>query len=160
VRSRDTEIRAYEGEVEQLSSAEAQGIGIRVIADQRVGFAYAGSLDDDVLAETLAEARDNAGFGTRDEFVGLAEPDGVAVADLDVYREALATFPPERKVELAIALERAAKAADPRITGVESADYVDSTAEGAVVTSTGIRTAARETAAYVTASVLAADGDE
>ena len=160
VRSRDTEIRAYEGEVEQLSSAEAQGIGIRVVKDHRVGFAYAGALDDDVLAETLAEARDNAGFGTPDEFVGLAEPDGVPLADLELYSDVLASFPPDRKVELAIALEKAAKAADPRISGVESADYVDSIAEGAVVTSTGIRAAARETAAYVMASVLAADGDE
>lgn len=160
VRSRDTEIRAYEGDVEQLSSAQTQGVGIRVVRDQRVGFAYAGSLDDDVLTETLAEARDNAGFGTPDEFVGLATPDGVDVADLDLYRESLADFPTDKKVELAIALERAARSADPRISGVESADYVDSIAEGAVVTSTGIRTAARETAAYIMASVLAADGDE
>lgn len=160
VRSRDTEIRAYEGEVEQLSSAQTQGVGIRVVRDQRVGFAYAGSLDDDVLSETLAEARDNAGFGTPDEFVGLASPDGVAVADLDLFRASLADFPTDAKVEMAIALERAAKAADRRISGVESADYVDSVAESAVVTSTGIRTAARETAAYIMASVLAADGDE
>ncbi|MEY2460940.1 MAG: PmbA protein [Acidimicrobiaceae bacterium] len=160
VRSRDTEIRAYEGEVEQLSSAQTQGIGIRVVRDQRVGFAYAGSLDDDVLGETLEEARDNAGFGTPDEFVGLATPDGVPVADLDLFCESLADFPTDSKVELAIALERAARAADPRISGVESADYVDSIAEGAVVTSTGIRTAARETAAYIMASVLAAEGDE
>jgi PmbA protein len=160
VRSTDTEIRAYEGEVEQLSSADTQGIGIRVIRDHRVGFAYAGSLDDDVLAETLAEARDNAGFGTEDEFVGLATPDGVAVADLELFRDSLAAFPTDRKVELAIALEKAARAADPRVSGVESCDYVDTASESAVVTSTGIRTSSRETAAYVMASVLATDGDE
>src|SRR5438270_8410252 len=112
VHSRDTEIRAYEGEVEQLSSAETQGVGIRVVRDRRVGFAYAGSLDDDVLTETLADARDNAGFGTPDEFVGLAVPDGVPVADLDLFRASLADFPTDSKVEMAIALERAAKAAD------------------------------------------------
>ena len=39
VHSRDTEIRAYEGDIEQLASAESQGVGIRVIRDQRVGFA-------------------------------------------------------------------------------------------------------------------------
>lgn len=160
VHSRDTEIRAYEGEVEQLSSAEAQGVGIRVVRNQRLGFAYAGSLDDDVLAETLADARDNASFSTPDEFVGLAEPDGVDVPALDLFRDGLASFPTDRKVELALALEKAAKSADPRISSVQSADYVDSTAEGAVVTSTGIRAAARETAAYIMASVLAADGDE
>ena len=38
------------------------------------------------------------------------------------------------------------RAADPRISGIESAEYVDVMAEGAVVTTTGIRTAGRETA--------------
>jgi PmbA protein len=160
VRSRDTEIRVYEGEIEQLSSAEALGVGVRVIRDHRQGFAYAGTLDADVLAETLAEARDNAGFGTVDEALGLAEPDGVPVADLDLFSEALADYPTDRKVELAIALEKAAKAADPRVSGIESADYADSVAEAAVVTSTGIRTAAAETGCYVTASVLATQDDE
>ncbi len=77
VRGLDTEIKVYEGDIESLSSAQSQGVGIRVIADDRQGFAYAGTFDDEVLAETLAEARDNAAFGTPDEFLGLAEPDGV-----------------------------------------------------------------------------------
>ena len=47
-RSRDTEVRVYEGEVESLSSAESQGVGVRVVVDGRQGFAYAGTLDDDV----------------------------------------------------------------------------------------------------------------
>jgi PmbA protein len=160
VHSRDTEIRAYDGDVEQLASAEMQGVGIRVVRDNRVGFAYAGSLDDDVLAETLIDARDNSGFGTADEFVGLAEPDGVALADLDLYRQSLSDVPTDRKVELALALERAARGADSRISVVESADYADSVSASAVVTTTGIRAASRETAAYVSASVLASQGDE
>ena len=86
----DTEVRVYEGEVESLSSASPRASACGSIVDGRQGFAYAGSLDADVLAETLAEARDNARFATVDEFVGLAEPDGVAVADLDLYRAALA----------------------------------------------------------------------
>jgi PmbA protein len=160
VHSRDTEIRAYEGDVEQLSSAETQGVGIRIISDSRVGFAYAGSLDDDVLGDTMAEARDNAGFGTPDEFVGLAEPDGIPLADLDLYRASMADVPTDRKVELAIELERISRGADPRISVVESADYADSISAAAVVTTTGIRAAARETGAYVSASVLASEGDE
>ena len=139
VHSRDTEIRVYEGEVEPLSSAESQGVGIRVVRDQRVGFAYAGTLDDDVLAETLAEARDNAGFGTPDEFVGLAEPDGVPVADLDLYRESLADRAHRRKVELAssssewlAAPTRASPASSRPTTPTRSS-------AAAVVTTTGIR---------------------
>ncbi len=159
-RSRHTEVRAYDGGVESLSSAESQGVGVRVVLGDRQGFAYAGSLDDDVLAETIGEARDNAGFATPDEFVGLAEPDGVAVAPLDLFRPALADFPAERKVALALELERAVRAADPRITGVESADFVDAMAEGCVATTTGIRTSSRSTACYVTTYCLASEGDE
>jgi PmbA protein len=158
--SRDTEVRVYEGEIESLSSAEAQGVGVRVVVDGRQGFAYAGTLDDEVLAETLEEARDNAGFGEPDEFNGLAEPDGVPVPELDLFRAGLTSVPTDDKVSMAIALEAAVKAADRRITGVESAEYVDSLGDMAVVTSTGIRTSGRETACYVAAYVLAEeDGD-
>jgi PmbA protein len=160
LRSSDTEVRVYEGEIESFSSAQSQGVGVRVIVDGRQGFAYAGTLDDDVLAETVAEARDNAAFGEPDEFNGLAEPDGVSVAELDLYREGLLSVPTDDKISLAQQLEAAVKAADARITGVESAEYVDSVGDMAVVTSTGIRTSGRETACYVAAYVLAEeDGD-
>ncbi len=159
-RSTSTEVRVYRGEVEQLASATSAGIGVRVVADNRQGFAYAGSLDPEVMAETLAEARDNATFATDDEWLGLAEPDGVAVPDLDLYRESLTTVPTDAKIDLAAALERAVRASDRRITGVESADYADSVSEGAVVSSTGIRTVGRETSCYVATSCVATDGDD
>lgn len=159
-RSTSTEVRVYEGEVEQLATATTAGIGVRVIAGNRQGFAYAGSLDDDVLAETLADARDNATFATPDEFLGLAEPDGVAVPELDLYREELAKVSTEAKIDLAVELERAVRAADGRITGVESCDYADDVSEGAVVSTTGIRAAGRETSCYVaTYCVAEADDD-
>jgi len=159
-RGRETEIKAYDGEIESLSSAQSQGVGIRVISDNRQGFAYAATFDPDVLAETLAEARDNATFATPDEFLGLAEPDGVAIADLDLFSEALEVFPTQRKVDLAIELERAVRSADPRISGIESAEYVDVIDENAIVSTTGIRTVGRETACYVMTYAMAAEGDE
>ena len=160
VRGTDTEIKVYEGEVESLSSAQSQGIGIRVVRDGRQGFAYAGTLDESVIDETLAEARDNAGFGEVDEWFGLAEPDGVAVADLDLYRDELVSFATDRKVELAMELERAVRAADARIVGIESAEYVDSVGEAAIVTTTGIRSLSRDTSCYVATYALAEQDGE
>lgn len=160
VHGRDTEIRAYEGEIESLSSAESQGVGIRVIIDGKQGFAYAGTFDDDVLAETLDEARDNAAFGTFDEYQGLAEPDGVPIPDLDLYRDELTTFPTDRKIDLAMELERAVKASDPRISGIEQAEYFDSLFSGAIVTTTGIRNAGRETACYLSTYAMAEQDGE
>lgn len=165
VHSEDTEVRVYEGEVESLSSAASQGAGIRVITgvggdERRQGFAYAGTLDPDVLHETLADARDNAGFGTVDPLLGLAEPDGVEVPELGLWNDELGAVPAAEKVALAARLEAAVRGADPRISGVESAELVDSTAEAAVVTTTGIRSSSREVACYLAAYALASDGDD
>ena len=159
-RGRETEVQVYSGEIESLSSAESAGIGIRVVHGPRQGFAYAGSLDPDVVAETLEEARDNAGFATDDEFVGLAEPDGVSAAELDLWRDDLASFPTDEKVSLALQLERAVRAGDPRIRQVQAAEWGDAAVESAVATSTGIRASSRRTACYLSAYAVAGDGSE
>ena len=160
VHERDTEIRVYEGQIEQFTASESQGVGVRVIVDNKQGFAYAGSLDEDVLAETLVEARDNAAFGTPDEFIGLATPDGVAVPQLGLYDERVANMATDAKIELGMALEAKTRAADPRISGIESADYVDNISESAIVSSAGIEVTSRESGSYVSVTALAEeDGD-
>lgn len=160
VNSAETEVRAWEGEVESFASATAHGTGVRVVVGDRQGFAHAGSCDEAVVAETLAAARDNAAFGTPDEFLGVAVPDGVEIPELDLYRPELAAVSPERKIDLALELERAVRAGDRRICGVESADYVDSVSVGAVVTTSGIRSVGRDSSCYLSAFSLATDGDE
>jgi PmbA protein len=157
-RAKDTAVRVYEGEVEHFTSAQAEGVGIRVVRDGRIGFAYAGTLDPDAVAEVLAEARDNVAFGTPDEFAGLAEPDGVAVVEQDLWREELVSLPTADKIAMAKELERLTLAADSRVR-VDECDYADVQAEGAVATSTGIATVGRETGAYLSVSTLAEDGD-
>ena len=54
----ETSVRVYEGEIEHLSRPRVEGIGVRVIKDGRVGFAYAGTLDE-------ATRRRGAGRGSR-----------------------------------------------------------------------------------------------
>ena len=160
VHERETEVRAYEGEVESLTVAESQGVGVRVVSDGRQGFAYTGTLDEAAVAEALAEARDNLTFATPDEFCGVAEPDGVESAVLDLHRAALADHPTDAKVAMALDLERLTREADGRIAGVESAEYADSVTETAVATSTGIRACSRETGCFVSSYALAEQDGE
>ena len=159
-RSHHTEVKVFDGAVESLSSADTAGVGVRVVTGGRQGFAYAASLEDDVVAETLAEARDNAAFGTVDEHLGLASPDGVEPVDLDLFRAELARFPTDRKVEMALEIERAVRAADTRIRGVESAEYADSVSESAIASTQGIRTTTRRSGCSIFASALAGEGTE
>ena len=155
----ETEIRAYAGEVESLTAATSAGIGIRVVVDHRLGFAWAGSLDPSVLEETLAEARDNASFATPDDHVQLAVPDGVTARPVDLWDDALAGVPTTRKVELALALEAQARGADPRIRQVDHADYGDGSVEVALVSTTGIRASTRKTSGYLSVGVIAGEGE-
>ena len=160
VHEAETEVRAYEGEIESLTRAEAQGIGVRVIAAGKQGYAYAGTLDEEALQETLREARDNAEFAEADEFNGLASPDGVATPVLELWSDALSSYSTDDKVALAIELERLTREAEPRISGIESAEYIDTAFEAAVATSTGIATTSRETGCYVSTYALAEENGE
>ena len=160
VHERETEVRAYEGEVESLTVAESSGVGIRVIRDGRQGFAYAGTLEPDALVEVMREARDNLGFATPDEHCSLAVPDGVAPIGMDLYREALLNLSIDAKVQMALDLERLTLSADHRIIGVESAEYSDSVSSSAVATTTGIRSTSRETGCFLSAYALAEQDGE
>jgi PmbA protein len=157
-RSTSTSVKVHGGAIESLTQASAAGIGVRVIADGRQGFAWAGSLDDDVVAEVLADARDNVAYAQGEPWVGLADPDGVAPPPIDLWREGLAALPTARKVDLALELERAVRAGDPRIDGVRTAQWSDGAGQGAVATSTGIAVAGRSTFCNLSVLALASEG--
>ena len=176
-RSHDTRVRAYEGKVEQLTSASSSGIGIRVVlstaasspegcapagaagvAGNRVGFAWAGALDPPIVDAVLADARDNARYATPDPDALLASPDGVTAAELHLWSPGFASVPLERKVEVALELERLVRGADARIRTVRSADYGDSSVEIAIASSAGVRAASRRTSAHVSVSAIAGSG--
>lgn len=158
--SSSTSVRVHGGEIESLTQATTAGIGVRVVQDGRQGFAYAGSLDPAVVADVLAEARDNAAYAQPEPWVGLAEPDGVEPPDIDLWRDELAAMPTERKIDLALELERAVRARDRRVVGVRVAQWGDGSGVGAVVTSTGISVAGRSTYCHLSAQALAEDGGE
>jgi PmbA protein len=165
-RGHDTEVRAYGGEVEQLATASSAGIGVRVVLEggdgegNRVGFAWAGSLDPDAVDAVLGDARDNARYAAFDPHVALAEPDGVVPVELDLWDPAFSAASTGDKVTMAIELERMVRGADPRVRQVDSADYGDASVEVALASTTGVRAVTRRTAAYVSVSVIAGDGGE
>lgn len=162
-RAEETEVRAFEGSIESLSSAASAGAGVRILLDgadgaggHRVGFAWVGSLEPGVLDEAVEAARGNARFASPDPYVGLAEPDTTEVAELDLWRPGAAST--DDKVAAAIDLEQAVRHADPRIRQVSSADYGDARVETAVASTSGIRAWSRRTSAFLSVSAIAGEG--
>ena len=162
--SRDAEVEVYQGDIETLSTAETDGVGIRVVLPgpdgARQGFAYTGSLDSESLRDTLREARDNARFGTPDPFLGLAGSDGVAFAELDLWREELKSYPTEAKIEMALELERQVRAGDSRIRSLRSASYGDGLLEVAIASTAGIDATYRRTSCSLVAFAIAGDEND
>lgn len=159
-RGSSTSVKVHGGEIESLTQASSAGIGVRVVRDKRQGFAWAGSLDRSVVREVLAEARDNAAFSEPEAWVGLAEPDGVAPPEVELWRDGLAELATERKVALALELERSVRARDRRVVGVRTAQWGDGSGEAAVATSTGIAVSGRSTFCHLAVLALAEEGDQ
>jgi PmbA protein len=158
---RTFEARAFDGEIESVSSAEPRGAGIRVVTDNRVGFSYTTDLTEAGLTAALEGARTNARYATEDDAVGLAEgwttqPAGVA----GLIDPTQSEVSPEAKVAFTVALERATKAVDPRVRTVEDAVYSDSDATVAIATSTGIQGAYARTDAWCYSVAIAEDGED
>ena len=159
-RSRSTSVRVYDGEVEAFTSAQSFGLGVRVIQGGRQGFAHAGSLDPDVVADALAQARDNVGFAEPDPAVGLAEPDGVEAVLHDHWNPDILEITAEDKIARALDLERITRGLDPRVSGVRMAVWSDSAGETAYAASNGIRVTDRGTSCAVGVQPMAREGDE
>jgi PmbA protein len=161
VRSRETEIEVFGGEVESLTTAVVEGIGVRVVADHRQGYAWAGSFEPSIVEETLRDARDNAAFGEPDEWyalASLADANGVTAPVLEVWRDELGAVPTDEKVRLTLELDRATKAADPRIRNVEGTGYGDALTEAAIANSFGVEAEQRRTMCSASSAAIADDG--
>jgi PmbA protein len=160
-RSNSTTVRVYEGELESLTSGQSHGVGVRVVVDGRQGFASAGLLDRDAVLEVLSEARANAAYAEVDPCVGLAEPDGVPLPELDLADVAgVRDLPEQAKIDMATYIEARARGADPRIESVRTTIWSDSWGEVAIASTTGIDVGSVGASCSVAVSPIARDGDD
>jgi len=150
----ETTVRAFDGEVESLSSARTRGVGIRVLRDHRMGYAYTADLTEAALAAALQAARENADAASPDDANGL--PDAASVQDLPgLAADGFAEFAVEDKVRLAITMEQAVRAVGGDVRGVDSAVYSDGDTTAAIASTNGVRAAFQRTDAFVYTEVLA-----
>lgn len=154
--STSRQIRVYEGEVESLSDAGGRGIGIRAFDGLRSGYAYGTDLSDAGLAEVARSAREAAKVADEDEFAGLPAESGTTAVD-GLASPALAAWSTERKVELALAIERAARGRE-GVSQVENAVYSDAEGSVALANSRGFDAGYSATQAWAYASAFAGEG--
>jgi len=156
---RETEVSAHRGEVEGMKFAESRGIGVRVIRDDRLGYAWAADPSEEEARDAVRRARENALLAEPDAFNGLpAATDIEAMPEL--FREQSAAIPVDDKVQLALDLERYTVSRDPRVTKVDLAQVGDAVSRVAIASTEGVDLEYARTDAWVVAVTLAVQEGE
>ncbi len=153
-RSTSRRVKVYGGEVEQLTAARRAGIGVRVVRAAAAGYAYTSELTADGVDAAVRRAYEHAAVSDADEYVGLPVSVGEP-ADVDPYDPRVETVEDEARVDLALAVEAAARAADPRVKTVEDTIYADGEGEVFLASTMGVRGSYRASQSYAFAYVLA-----
>ena len=157
--ARRTEVTAYKGEVEGLTFAESRGVGVRLIAADRLGYAYAADPSIDEIRAAVARARENAELATEDEFNVL--PPAMPIEPIPaLFRQDQAAIATERKVSVALDLEHLAVSVDPRVAKVDQAGYGDAVSRVAIASTAGVTAEYGRTDCWAIVSALAEQDGE
>lgn len=116
--SREFSVRARQGVLDEITQATQGGVGLRVVVDGRVGYAYTEERTPEALDWILAEARDNALLQAAS---GASLPQGQNLGRHDLLGEGLSASV-EQKREAALRLD-AGLGSDPRVRQVQMASY-------------------------------------
>ncbi len=149
-------VRVYDGQVESLSDAGGRGVGVRAFSDGRSGYAYGTDLGEAGVRAIATAAVEAARVADADERGGLPDECGATPVD-GLHSSSLAAWSTADKVELALSVERAARAR-PGVSQVENAVYSDAAGSVALANSRGFVAGYEATQAWAYASAFAGEG--
>jgi PmbA protein len=149
-----TEVKARGGAVDALTQAASRGLGVRLVIGGRLGYAWAADPDLEEARGLVAAAREAAASGTPDEANGLPAAAPAEPLD-DLFRPAAREIDPQRKVTLALDLERATIAAHPDTRRVEEVLYGDAVSRVTMASTEGVEAEYRRTDCWCVVSALA-----
>ena len=152
-------VEIKEGAIESVIARGERGIGIRVLDEQRLGFAYTSDLSANGIQACVDMARRMSDLTERDEDLALATR-AIDDADLDIYQAGIVDRPLTERAAIALAVEEAARSADPRVKQFRKTTYSDSESTTIIATTTGVRASFRESyCGAMTSAVASENGD-
>lgn len=121
----DTTVRL--GVVEELQGAQSRGVSLRVFVGKRSASSSSSDLRRPSLRKMVKTTIALARASEEDPTAGLPEAHQFAknIPDLGLYDSSIPAIAVEKKIEMALAAEAAARSADPRITNSEGASFSD-----------------------------------
>ena len=160
--SRSFSVEVNGGKIETLKQRATRGLGLRVIVGDAQGFVSSNDLGSARLEDLARRAVALARLSTPDPANALPSPaeagDDTGI-DLGLLDPAVVELAPERKIEMALELERVALAHDPRIRRTDGAHVTSGAGTSVIANSHGLRRSSRGAAVSAYVVPLADDRD-
>jgi PmbA protein len=154
-----TSVKAFAGEVSEFKMSRRGGLGLRALANGAFGYSYTENRSEPALERAFQTAVENASLVAPEGHASFAaHPEPPHVGDL--YGEGLSGVTVDRKVAVAIELERAARAADPRVVSLPYAGYQDGENEYGVANTAGLERSYKANYATQYAYPLVSEGGQ
>ncbi|MGH2492369.1 MAG: TldD/PmbA family protein [Candidatus Limnocylindria bacterium] len=152
-------VETKDDEIEVITARGERGLGVRVLDAQRIGFAHTSDLAPPGIEACVEQARRMATITEPDEDLRIAAAPLDAV-DLDIYQPGLEDRPLADRGAVALAVERAARSVDSRITHFRKTSYSDADITTVLATTQGVRASYRESfCGAMTSAVATQDGE-
>jgi PmbA protein len=151
------------GDIENLKQAQTRGLGLRVFVDKRTALVYTSDLREGALKDLAGRAVELARKAQADEHAGLpgTPPATSASAEaLHIFDPAVVALTPEKKIEWAKAMEKAALGVDGRIKRCDGCTLQSGIGETVYASSLGKSQTYRNTQIGGYVNPLADDGDK
>jgi PmbA protein len=152
-------VETKDGAIDVVTARGERGLGVRVLDGQRIGFAHTSDLAVGGIDACVDQARRMATITEPDEDLRIAATPLERV-ELDIYQPGLEDRPLADRGAIALAVERAARAVDARITHFRKTSYSDAEVTTVIATTKGVRASYRESfCGAMTSAVATQDGE-
>jgi PmbA protein len=148
------------GEVENLEYTNDRGIWITVYREQRKGSASTSDLTPAAIREAVAKACSFAEYTATDKYAGLADPELMCAAPMDLDLDHPWSLDAKEAIALAIDCEAAGRASDKRINNSEGATVSSHRGTRAYGNTHGFLASYTKTSHSITCVLLAGSGGD
>ena len=152
-------VKIFKQEVESFKYADSIGLGVRVLKDGSVGYAYTEKLDQEVFENIINKAQENAIYIESDEMVEFKKyPDIEKI--LHIFYPELEKLSVNEKINKAKLFEQTASNFDKRIINVPSSEIGDYKFYTKIANTNGLQKEYTSNLTYGYAMCLAREKDE
>lgn len=155
--NRELTVNIRDGRADSVKQADGRGLGLRVFIDGKPALVYTSDFRPDALTSLAERAVALAKQAPADAANVIAPPAPLPAANLELYDPAVAKMTPDQAIALAVEAEKAARAADKRITATQFGGTQCGAGEAILVNSKGVEREIRQTFVAYFIAVLAAD---